>query len=113
MTEADQDHDRESEASGGLPELRRCDDEGCSQQGFTYGDDFTQRRDTVEKLLHLVVSHWVVHVRGTPTSGKTVLSRTLYTHILEQKEYIPIYITWKLLGNSDRRKDALAFLSLR
>jgi hypothetical protein len=75
-----------------------------SQQGFTYGDDFTHRRDTVEKLLHLVVSHRVVHVRGTPTSGKTVLSRMLYTHILEQKEYIPIYITWKLLGNSDRSK---------
>ncbi|KAN0076575.1 hypothetical protein V8E54_006717 [Elaphomyces granulatus] len=51
-----------------------------------------------------------VHVRGTPTSGKTVLSRLFYTHILEQKEYIPIYITWQLPG-SEHRSDGMNWLS--
>jgi len=34
-TEAEQDQDRESEASGGLLQLRRCDDEGCGPQPHT------------------------------------------------------------------------------
>jgi hypothetical protein len=38
QTEAEQDQDRESEASGGLFQLRRCDDEGCGpRQRFRYG----------------------------------------------------------------------------
>jgi hypothetical protein len=74
-----------------------------SQQGFTYGNDYTQRRDTIKKLLDLVISHRVIHVRGTPTSGKTVLSRMLYTHILQEYQaFSPIYITWELPGSEGR-----------
>jgi hypothetical protein len=64
----------------------------------------------LKKLLYLVISHQVVDVRGIPTSGNSVLSRLLYIHILEQKEYIPIYITWELRENRCDGKHWLSYL---
>ena len=67
------------------------------EQGFRFGDNITRRTDTVGNLFRLVMSQRVVHVRGTPTSGKTVLSKLLYNYILErQRQLTPIYVTWKL-----------------
>ena len=48
------------------------------QQRFTYGDDYTQSRDTVEKLLYL--PSYISPSNRRPRRGNSVLSRLLYTH---------------------------------
>ena len=41
----------------------------------------------------------MVHIRGTPTSGKTVLSRLLYSHVREyHQEYTILHVTWVPIG---------------
>ena len=69
------------------------------EQGFRFGDNITRRTDTVGNgnLFRLVISQRVVHVRGTPASGKSVLSKLLYNYILERhRQLTPIHMTWKL-----------------
>ena len=42
------------------------------------------------------MKHRVVHVRGTPTSGKTVLSELINSHVEEyHKELVPVYVVWE------------------
>ncbi|TGZ85567.1 hypothetical protein EX30DRAFT_361387 [Ascodesmis nigricans] len=38
------------------------------------------RDSTVSKLADIIDEHWVVHIRGTPASGKTTLAALLYSH---------------------------------
>jgi hypothetical protein len=64
---------------------------------FAFGEDCTLREDTVCKLCQLVFHNRAVHVRGTPTSGKTVLSQLLYMHV--QKAYpnlSALHLTWRI-----------------
>jgi len=62
---------------------------------FCFGDDITLRTETVGNLFDLVLRERVVHIRGTPTSGKTVLSRLLYSHVQQHHPmYTVLHVTW-------------------
>ena len=47
---------------------------------FTLGYDVARRESTVSMLLQLVLGEHIVQVRGTPMTGKTVLSKFLLEH---------------------------------
>lgn len=48
---------------------------------FDFDATTCRREDTVEKLLEMLQKHIVIQVRGTPTSGKTVLSHLLHERV--------------------------------
>jgi hypothetical protein len=54
---------------------------GKSPVRVAFGSEFTPRAKTVAALFRLLLKQRVVQVRGTPTSGKTVLSELLRVHI--------------------------------
>jgi len=68
-------------------------------------DTFCRREDTVRKLFDLLISERVVQVRGTPTTGKTVLATLLFNYIISEKLlYEPVYFQWQLYGEGTREK---------
>ena len=54
---------------------------------MAFAKEFTPRAKTVAALFRLLLKQRVVHVRGTPTSGKSVLSELLRAYI-EQRKYL-------------------------
>ncbi|KAL4737754.1 hypothetical protein BDV11DRAFT_216432 [Aspergillus similis] len=56
-----------------------------------------RRTDTVRLLAELVDRENVVHVRGTPASGKTTLARLLQQYYKDQKRIIYFISNWKSL----------------
>ncbi|KAL2829696.1 hypothetical protein BDW59DRAFT_32780 [Aspergillus cavernicola] len=71
----------------------------------TLEDDFdshfmSQRKDTVVQLANLLENQKVVHVRGTPASGKTTLARLLQQYYKATKTKNVFFInTWRNLEN--------------
>ncbi|KAL4921851.1 hypothetical protein BDW62DRAFT_197555 [Aspergillus aurantiobrunneus] len=57
----------------------------------------SRRTDTVRILAKLVDRENVVHVRGTPASGKTTLARLLQQYYNDQKRVIYFISNWKKL----------------
>lgn len=55
------------------------------------------RKDTVSKLAAAVDSQIVILIRGTPASGKTVLSQLLRDYYLENNRKVFLLETWKPL----------------
>jgi hypothetical protein len=71
----------------------------------TVASTYSRRPETITKLFDLIMSQRVVQVRGTPTTGKTILSRLLFTFIESKKShYKPVYVTWELHGTGGRGK---------
>ncbi|RAH59593.1 hypothetical protein BO85DRAFT_467332 [Aspergillus piperis CBS 112811] len=60
-------------------------------------DDVTvsPRQHTVAELIKLIDAYPVVHVRGTPASGKTTLARLLRDSLQDQGRIVPFVHTWK------------------
>jgi hypothetical protein len=70
---------------------------------YPLGSTYSQRPETVRKLFELIKARRVVHVRSTPTSGKTVLAGLLFKYIeSKHRDFNPIFITWRLYGTADR-----------
>ncbi|KAB8230344.1 uncharacterized protein BDW43DRAFT_314033 [Aspergillus alliaceus] len=55
------------------------------------------RKDTVSKLAAAVDSQNVIHIRGTPASGKTVLSELLRDYYVENNRKVFLLETWEPL----------------
>ncbi|KAL4788605.1 hypothetical protein BJX76DRAFT_1427 [Aspergillus varians] len=55
------------------------------------------RKDTVSKVAAAVDSQNVIHIRGTPASGKTVLSELLRDYYLENHRNVFLLEIWKSL----------------
>ncbi|OGM44053.1 hypothetical protein ABOM_007799 [Aspergillus bombycis] len=70
------------------------------------------RRDTVSKLAAAVDDKDVIHVRGTPASGKTVLSELLRDYYHEQKRKVFLLKTWKPLDSCEGGDPWTQFASL-
>lgn len=60
---------------------------------FTEHPDLCPRHRTVETLARLLDENMVMHVRGTPASGKSTLARLLYQFLAEKQEVI-LMDTW-------------------
>ena len=60
---------------------------GKSPLRVTYVKEITPREKTVAALFRLLLKQRVVYIRGTPTSGKSVLSELLRVYI-EQRKYL-------------------------
>ncbi|KAL2819130.1 hypothetical protein BJX63DRAFT_28379 [Aspergillus granulosus] len=56
------------------------------------------RPDTVQKLANLVDQQKVVHVRGTPASGKTTLALLLMKYYASQKKNACYFGSWTMLS---------------
>jgi hypothetical protein len=54
------------------------------------------RRETVERLWALCCEHDVVHVRGTPATGKSTLASLLFRHAKKQGKMVIFLPTWDL-----------------
>ncbi|KAE8352425.1 hypothetical protein BDV28DRAFT_135151 [Aspergillus coremiiformis] len=70
------------------------------------------RKDTVSKLAAAVDSQNVIHVRGTPASGKTVLSQLLRDYYLENNRKVFLIETWTSLGSFEGKDNWTRFASL-
>ncbi|KAL4784280.1 hypothetical protein BJX76DRAFT_347964 [Aspergillus varians] len=57
----------------------------------------SRRTDTVRILAELIDRENVVHVRGTPASGKTTLARLLQQYYNDQKRVVYFICNWKKL----------------
>ena len=57
------------------------------------------RTDTVEKLATILDEERVVHVRGTPSSGKTTLAILLWKYYRERRERVVFLDGWHNVGN--------------
>lgn len=68
---------------------------------FEFDSTTSRRETTVQNLVEMLRKHIVVQVRGTPTSGKTILSRLLYMRLAKEPGLNPIYIAWD--GDDDPR----------
>ncbi|KAK2735607.1 hypothetical protein FQN55_002191 [Onygenales sp. PD_40] len=55
----------------------------------------------------MLKKHIVVQVRGTPTSGKTVLARLLHERVKMETDLRPVYIQWLEDGRSGAYEDKL------
>ncbi|PKX99693.1 hypothetical protein P168DRAFT_285884 [Aspergillus campestris IBT 28561] len=53
------------------------------------------REGTVQQLADLILSRKVVHVRGTPASGKTTLAQLLKDHLSGQGRNVYFMGTWR------------------
>ena len=82
---------------------------------FTLRSDIARRDSTVSELLQLVLDEHVVQIRGTPMTGKTVLSKLLLQHgaqCLTNLGWDVVYLTWMETGSSSRQGKSLSeFLS--
>ena len=54
---------------------------------MAFAKEYTAPAKTVAELLRLLLKQPVVHIRGTPTGGKSVLSELLRVYI-EQRKYL-------------------------
>ncbi|KAL4920267.1 hypothetical protein BDW62DRAFT_216167 [Aspergillus aurantiobrunneus] len=63
------------------------------------------RKDTVSKVAAVVDSENVVHIRGTPASGKTTLSELLRDYYLENHRNVFLIKRWKVLMESFDNED--------
>ncbi|PLN79533.1 hypothetical protein BDW42DRAFT_172707 [Aspergillus taichungensis] len=57
------------------------------------------RQDTVTKLIDLIESYPIVHIRGTPASGKTTLSQLLRDSLIKQGKRVFLLPFWTPLEN--------------
>src|SRR2546430_12597691 len=67
---------------------------------------FSPRKHTVISLWELVQLYRVVHVRGTPSSGKTVLAELLQAHVETSTDVQVYFITWIPTDFSNKGYDA-------
>lgn len=68
---------------------------------FAFSATTCRREQTVRNLSKMLMEYKVIHVRGTPTSGKTYLARLLFEHMKEQQQSLkPIFITWRDNANA-------------
>src|SRR2546430_2378711 len=58
------------------------------------GDDICPRTDTVKKLATILDEKRVVHVRGTPSSGKTTLALLLWEYYHKRRECVVLLNGW-------------------
>lgn len=63
-------------------------------KGILSKSHISPRRETVLGLAHLLDCFRVVHVRGTPSSGKTTLARLLYEHLSMLGEDVVMAVAW-------------------
>lgn len=61
------------------------------------------RKDTVSKLADLIAQWTVVHVRGTPSSGKTVLAKLLREYYIDEGLKCVFITGWRGGGNDPVR----------
>lgn len=67
----------------------------------------------MDRLIKLINSHPVIHIRGTPASGKTTLSQLLHDRLTEQGKLAFLLTGWNPLENfktSSTRTDAWSAL---
>ncbi|KAE8378205.1 hypothetical protein BDV26DRAFT_261958 [Aspergillus bertholletiae] len=57
--------------------------------------NFCPRQDTVTKLIDLIDLYPIIHVRGTPASGKTTLARILRDCLKDQGRLVYFLNTWE------------------
>ena len=63
--------------------------------------DICTRDETVSKLAEIVDSQSTVHVRGTPASGKSILSLLLRDYYRRHGRTVFLLNTWEMLHNVD------------
>ncbi|KAL4959659.1 uncharacterized protein BDV14DRAFT_184292 [Aspergillus stella-maris] len=85
----------ESSASAGNPNYTQQ-----HSLGSTRYETRCLRQDTVSKLAAAVDSQNVIHIRGTPASGKTVLSQLLLDYYLTNNRKAFLLETWEPLEAS-------------
>ena len=61
--------------------------------------DICPRTNTVQKLATLLAEKGVVHVRGTPTSGKTILANLLFGYYKTRKVPVVFITGWYKVSN--------------
>jgi hypothetical protein len=69
--------------------------------------DICPRNETVQKLVDLIDDNTVLHVRGTPSSGKSVLAGLLYWSFREKNRKVLFIHLWDR-GNSESARNFLA-----
>jgi len=68
------------------------------QLPFKNSLDICHRTDTVQKIAELLAEKGVVHVRGTPSSGKTTLALLLKGYYTKRKEAVVFINGWHNVG---------------
>jgi len=69
------------------------------QLPFENSPDICRRTDTVQKIAELLAEKGVVHVRGTPSSGKTTLALLLKGYYTKRKEAVVFVNGWHNVGD--------------
>jgi len=76
-------------ATTGQPPLKSLEDD----------PDICPRTDTVEKLATILDEKRVIHVRGTPCSGKTILAMLLWGYYHKRRERVIFLNGWHNVSN--------------
>ncbi|KAE8376459.1 hypothetical protein BDV26DRAFT_265608 [Aspergillus bertholletiae] len=63
--------------------------------GIVNDINFCPRQSTVAGLIDLIDLYPIIHVRGTPASGKTTLARLLRDHLKDQGRLVFFLRSWK------------------
>jgi energy-coupling factor transporter ATP-binding protein EcfA2 len=76
----------------------------------TFGPEVCPREQTVERLFATIETHRVVHMRGTPASGKSEMLRLLELFIRRQKKKVVRLVHWPSKAEMEAHGGWKAFL---